>query len=200
MIQRSGKICLLLFLLSGLAKHMVAEESRHAVYVQYANEVINQFDQDMKKELGLVCRGSGGKMPYDVEELDISFIAYQRATIEQARDIEVYVTERFLQAINSNEKIRPFLREYPFTVPRVEVAISFNKPDNSRYTDGSVAYLSVLNGKIFYRSEDPKTENLVDLMNEPYEEALKLVKNNPPKMENSLNPRSLKNIFRNFFQ
>lgn len=149
-------------------------------YEIYVNQIINSFANDMKKEYNITCCGSGGKMPYDVEEIAIKFEAHHRASIEEARKLEVRVTEKFIQAINAHEKIRPFLREYPFKANRAEVAISFKRPDNKLYKDGSVAYVFQVKNTIFYNADKEDAPELIDLMEEPYEEALKIVKGPVP--------------------
>ena len=153
-----------------------AEKYKSPDYVRYANEIISSFAKQIKKEFGLDCESSGGSMPYDVEEISISFAAYQRATIEEARELEVKITEKFVEMINKHEKIRPFLREYPFPSSRTTVAISFHKKNNSRYTDGSVSYVSQVRNNLYYCAEDPNNRyRFIDLKEEPYEEALKIV-------------------------
>lgn len=132
-----------------------ATEYESPVYTQYVAEISSSFSNQMKKEFGIECIGSGGSMPYDVEEISIKFVAYQRTTIEEARALEVKVTERLVQMINAHEKIRPFLKEPPFPYYRTKVGISFYKRNNIPYLDGSVAYVSHVNSKIYYRAENP---------------------------------------------
>ncbi len=156
---------------------MKEKQSKTEDYEIYVNQIIKSFAKDINNEFGLVCIGSGGKMPYDVEEIGIDFMSYHRATIDEARKLEITVTEKFLNAINSNEKIRPFLREYPFTVSRAQVSISFHQPDKRRYSDGSVAFVFQVKDTIFYRSFDEHSSQLIPLHKEPYDEALKIVSN-----------------------
>ena len=167
-----------------------AEEYKSPVYTQYVAEITRSFSEQMKKEFSIDCIGSGGSMPYDVEDISIKFVAYQRATIEEARALEVKVTERLVQMINAHEKIRPFLKENPFPYYRTKVGISFYKRNNSPYLDGSVAYVSQVNSKIYYRAENPDNPDIYNqIKDEPYEEALKIVQNNsekntPPQSKN----------------
>lgn len=144
-------------------------------YEFYVNQIKESFVREMEEQYGLICNGHGGRMPRDVEEISIDFISYHHATVEEARRLEVTVTEKFLNKINNNEKIRPFLREYPFKTNRAEVGISFRKPDNTLYSDGSVGFVYQVNNKIFYRAESEGSPKLIPIMEEPYEEALKIV-------------------------
>lgn len=166
---------LLLLAMALFSCNMKEEKENSSDYVTYVNKLVKAFSKSMKKDHSLVCYGSGGKMPYDVEKISIRFIAYQHATIQEARELEVMVTEKFVKAINSYEPIRKFLREYPFNVPRTDVAISFYKSDNTPYTDDSVAFVTQFNNKISYYSENASNGHLVLLKEEPYEEAFKIV-------------------------
>jgi hypothetical protein len=159
-----------------------AKEDESPIYTQYVAEITRAFSKQIKKEFGLECIGNGGCMPHDVEEISIEFAAYQRATVEQARELEVKITERFVQIINAHQKIKPFLRETPFPSSRTAVGISFYRRNNTRYIDGSVAYVSQVNSKIHYRAENPNNPNVYkQIRNEPYEEALKIVLSNAIK-------------------
>ncbi|MFI5334751.1 MAG: hypothetical protein ACHQT8_06295, partial [Chlamydiales bacterium] len=162
-------VLFLLFFLGGL----VAEESKP--YLKYADQIIHQFEKECVKEFKVVRSGSGGRMSRDVEQISVDFMAYRIATIEEARRLEVTLTEKLLKKINENEKIRPYLREFPFPYSRARVSVSFHKRDNSPNTDGSVAHVFQARNKIVYSGADPKTEDLYDLLEEPYEEALNLV-------------------------
>ncbi len=64
-----------------------AKEDDSPVYTRYVAEITRAFSKQIKKEFGLECEGSGGCMPYDVEEISIEFAACQRATVEQAREL-----------------------------------------------------------------------------------------------------------------
>jgi hypothetical protein len=162
------------------------EKSAH---VKYADELTHSFVRDIEREFGLECVGEGGSMPYDIESISVRFDAYQRATIDQACALEVKITEKLLEAINNNLKIRPYLREYPFTAPRAEVAISFRKLDGTPYTDGIVVgHVFQVRGYIFY-DKRAMNGNLSRLGEEPYAAALKIVQNPHLKLRHDFSRR-----------
>lgn len=166
--------CFLVFLMSSFVPPH--KENKSEDYEVYVNEIVNTFSKEMKKEFGLICIGSGGRMPKNVKQIDVLFITYRKATVEEARVLEVKATEKLLQAINSHQKIRPFLEEYPFQANRARISIAFREPDNSCRTDGSVVYAFQVKNKIYYQAEESITEKRIMLAEEPYEEALKIVK------------------------
>ena len=169
-------IFLMLFSGSNMYSNEKNKKEEEKAYLKYAREIVQTFTNEIRRDFGLCACEDGGRMRNDVEMISVDFIAYQQATIDQARELLIKVHERFLKIINSHEKIRPFLREYPFTQDRARVAIAFyNKKNNYYYRDGSVAFVYHIRGNIFYDKEDPKTEMLEDLHKEPFKEALKKV-------------------------
>lgn len=180
------------FIIRNFAKYMIsflvsmdlvlnAKENESSLYIQYVNEITRDFAKQIKKEFGFECIGSGGSMPFDVEEISIKFGAYQRATIAQARELEVKITEKLVEAVNAHQKIKPFLRENPFPFYRTRVGISFYKKNHNPYMDGSVAYVSLVNNRIYYSAENPLNPYVYkDIKDEPYEEALKIVQKSNP--------------------
>ena len=157
-----------------------AKEFESAIYTQYVGEVTSAFLKEMYKEYGFECGASGGMMPFDVEEISVSLVAYQSATVEQARELEIKTTERFAQIINAHEKIRPFLREYPFPSSQVDVSIAFEKPKKNKTSLGNdVFFVFQAKNKIFYKAKNPDNHYVFKaIKDEPYEEALKIVKAN----------------------
>jgi len=153
-------------------------------YERYVNEIICAFAKQMKEEFDLYCYGDSGTMPYEVEQVGLRFKAYGRATIEEARILNVLITEKFAQAINAKEEIRPFLKEYPFPSGRVTISVSFNSLLDNPYADGNVSYvrhISVLSSSPYknylcYDAENAFTGKSYLLLREPYEEAEKIVR------------------------
>ena len=108
----------LMLLFAFIEMKVNAKEYKSPIYTQYVAEVTSAFLKEIYNEYGFRCGATGGRMPYDVEEILVTLHANQNATVEQARELEVKLTERFVQIINAHEKIRPFLKEYPFPSSR----------------------------------------------------------------------------------
>lgn len=161
-------------------------------YCVYANEVTSLFLNQVHKEYGFICTGSGGSMPYDIEKITVYLTAYRRATIDEARELQVILTENFAQIINSHEKIRPFLREYPFPPTRVDISISFENPKRKKRTplaNNEVTFVFQARNRIFYQADNPKSRYLYDdLKDEPYEEARAIVYKNDSKSKETFLP------------
>ena len=172
----------ILFLV-GFSKINAQERTSH-IYTKYVSEVISAFVKEMHKKYGLVCGASGGQMPDDVAEISVSLTAYRQASIEQARELEVQATERFVQIINAHEKIRPFLREKPFPASRVNVSIAFTKhKDFTPFADNDVEFVCHAKNRLYYLAYDPQNPYVgKDIKDEPYEEALKIVQRAKPDL------------------
>ena len=151
------------------------------VFRLYAREIIDQFAGEMKKEFGLRCQGGSEEGIDDVEEIEVLFEAPKKATIGEARKLEVCATKRLVQIVNAHEKIRPYLVSYPFPADRTHISIHFDSKRNARHPDGSVVGVTHIRDKIYYERRNLLTGDLEYALVEPYEESVRIVEN-PPKI------------------
>ena len=174
-------IIILFTLLSGFKVEATYKQPDH---VKAAKELTYVFARQVEKEFNVSCIGTGGGMPHDVEVIAVDFMSYEVGTVEKAREFIVKTTEKFLTMINENEKIRPFLREYPFKANRAEVSIAYRRrSDNGGRKDGSVIHAFQGRNRIFYyiEKEDGQREKVNE---ESYDDALKIVLENSKKETN----------------
>lgn len=194
------KLIILYMAILSIGSALYSKESKSTEYLKYVNEIVNDFAKHMKIKHKLHCYGSGGSMPTDVEKIEVMFISYAHLGVAEARKLEVAAVEDLLRRINSHEKIRPYLREYPFHPDRVDILISFRTKTDDYPLDGSVALMFLAKNKIFYRAAEMKMsasipfthihgknewtteiipgkleETLVPILDETYEDALKIV-------------------------
>lgn len=150
-------------------------------YGDYMHEIERSFANQMYTEFALLWSGDMNMTREKVKEMGMKFLTYRRATIEEARALELLVIDRFVQAINAHEKIQPFLDISPFSFKRVSISISF-KGINGQIADGNVSYMlnvadlatTPSRNHIVYFSYDPFKDENVKQLAEPYEEALRL--------------------------
>lgn len=132
-------------------------------------------------ENGIKASEVGGKMQGSVEEVGARLNVFYPATKENAREITVFAIESLLKIVNSNEKLRPHLIEYPFTSAKVNMAIDFTNERYSPYFDGkSMVNVLIEGNEVFYyhHQKDPTSNySTVLLEKEPYEQALKRIEN-----------------------
>lgn len=158
---------------------LVFSEKKSSDYIIYADEIEKKFIQEMKEKYDCVCIGSGGSMPQLVESINVVFALTHRATIEEARTLEVSAIERLVEMLNEDERIRPYLAEFPFPAHRVEIAFSFYAPYGGPFMDGSLTRISQIRGKISYRTRHAMKGDYSCLLEESYEEAKKIVESSP---------------------
>lgn len=84
-------------------------------YEGYLKKIIRNFSEDIHDEFNLLCISDGGSMHEKIKEVTLQLVAYKKTTIEKARKLEVILTERLREKINKEEKLRPYLVEYPFS-------------------------------------------------------------------------------------
>lgn len=147
----------------------------YTIEEKYVGEVTREFKKIGAKEFGLSPYATGASMPFDVERISVDFQICKKGSVEQSRDLIVKLTERFTQVINKHEKLRPYLREYPFKPNRINITIIYCDQFSRRNTDGSICRASVgATNKIYYRTEKPNKNSEIYLI-EPYDDAVKIV-------------------------
>lgn len=197
-IVKLGFFIALLSIFSNSVHGNQMQEKKPSAYLQYVDEIIQKCAREIENEFNLVCIGDGGQMPNDIEYIEIMFAAYRKGTFEEARKLEVSCIQKLLKHINEHQKIRPFLRQYPFTSGRIEVCIMFKDPKtNGHFENCIVDSVSSVHDKIYYNKfmtswekpapftnltkykieRDPnkqrKVERLETILEEPFEEAVK---------------------------
>ena len=165
-----SKILILIFFCLGGT--LDASNNDRPKYVEYVKEIRASCIEEVEKSTNLICIGVGSGMPYDVEEISLKFMSHQKPTLEEARKLQVFVTEKLLEKINSHEKIRPFLREYPFKYDRVLVSITYRDKNNAHYDQGITLVFNIRE-QIRYKEAVPKTELFQLFHKETFEEAKK---------------------------
>jgi hypothetical protein len=136
--------------------------------LSYVNEVIREFRKVAVNEYGVFSVGSGAGMPNDVESISVSLTVYKKGVIAEARELIIKLTERFVEIVNKHEKLRPYLREYPFTHLRAQVSFSYCDRNGMKYQDGSIAHVvSGASNKIWYSVSEPNSHMYTDCYVEP---------------------------------
>ena len=94
------------------------------VYEGYIDEVVRGC-----KKFGYRIMGDSGKAPWDVERVGAMFEVPEKVTLQQARALVTKLKKGMSDEVNAHEKIRPYLREYPFSPQRTDIDIEFTKAD-----------------------------------------------------------------------
>ena len=127
-------------------------------------------DIEKEKNLRLSAHGGGvdnqGKKRLATICLSSSTHHY---TIDQARNLIIYCTEKLLTEINKNEKIRAALTQFPFKSENLDIMIFFYEKNGTIKTPPFISFVSIYKEKITYvintSPETRKTETYKTALN-----------------------------------
>jgi len=146
-----NKIIIFFALLTLSSCTKVDESYKPPNYIKYLKEVEYETIQELKKK-GLYISGIGSASMDCISLVDLSFCYEELADISKSRELIVLAVESFLKKINSKEKIRPDLCNYPFNVNNLEMDITLtkNKKVNKRTNSQKVTFVTLKKGEIIY--------------------------------------------------
>lgn len=164
----------------------------HKSHSDLADEQMSCYAKKAYQEKGIVLEGSGGAMMNDIKEFAMSFNCYDHLNLEQTRILMVKVVDEFLQQVNANEKIRPYLHNYPLTVKNVSLMIGFRNHQNQRPPKEYIALAYTHENSIYYSRWEAKLESskFCDRYRESFNDAVKIVmqQENKPELQRLLAP------------
>ena len=145
-----------------------------------SDKITAEVAKKIKEEIGLSLMGTGGGMMRQIHTLAMSFQCYDHLTIDQARELLVYCSEKYLYEINSNEQIRPYLQNYPFKVKNIEIRIFVYKSSEHPVPPGGLSVVTAVNGLLEYETSQPHPPRLKTIHEETYEQALRILSERHP--------------------
>jgi hypothetical protein len=146
-------------------------------HTKEVNRIVNPFLKELEKKGKIYAFGYGGAFMHDVEEIDISLCTKRIVDVEKARLLIVSITEELLKRINTDEGIRPYLHNYPFTNENLSITLNFRDKNDDPMLPPFLTYTGVMYGKVGYALQNLKQPLAVDYVHrETYEEALKIYK------------------------
>jgi hypothetical protein len=151
---------------------------REPNYCQMVDRITKNYLKEVAKPLNLKLSGYGGAMMGDIQSVTLRFLSYEILNVNEARMLYIKMMEEFLIRINQNDKIRPYLHDYPFEIKNIELVIGFDDANGHILGDGHVAHMFIArNNTLYYEAYNPETEKFYTLHKENYGEALKIAQN-----------------------
>jgi len=151
---------------------------READYSKISKDILRNYVKAFACPRRLMLTSQGGAMMDDVQVISLSFLSFDALDIDQARVLYVDMMEELLHRINSHEKIRSHLHNYPFEESNIELMIGFDDQNRHILGDGHVALMFIgKNNTLLYRAYDRVIEQFYSLHTEPYKEARRIVTN-----------------------
>ena len=137
-------------------------------YEKIADKITEKTAKKLKDQKNLVLIGTGGQMMHDIQAMDMSFNYYHEVDLKTARELIIYAINEYLSEINDDEKIRPYLHEYPFTAKNVEIRIFIYGPDRLKLPPEKIYCITSLNGTLEYYT---RSDHYHPICEETYQEA-----------------------------
>jgi hypothetical protein len=155
-------------------------------YITMANRLLSKTAKQLKVEKGLIPIGDMGQMMGNIQAMGLSFQYFHIINLEEARNLLVYASNVFLNNINENKEIRPYLNNYPFTPKNIELVIFLYQSDRNNPTQGSLAVLTLIRGILTYKLAAPDQTTLWPILHEEtYEEGLEIYQNSKNESDDS---------------
>jgi hypothetical protein len=143
-------------------------------YEVIANHITLDTAELLKERYGLNVIGIGGGMMDDIKKMNLSLQSRKPLSINEGRDFIVMCIDTYLDQINSNKKVRPFLNAYPFTIENIEIKIFIDREEGENLAIGRLAVVSTHGRKIKYKVVESEFRN-EEVLSETYEEAREIV-------------------------
>ena len=133
---------------------------------------MNDYATQLRKNEGLFLSGVGGGMINNIDLISMTFVCCRKTSIDEARNLYVQVMQGYLQRINRDEEIRPYLVQYPFTWDNIDLHFLFQETTNQFSSEGVATIFQGKRGEIVYHGYDGK--KLYPLYRETREQAIDL--------------------------
>ena len=121
------------------------------------------------------CGIGGGGYP----KIWLMSLSFQRfgspLTEEEARRLIIASLDDYLIAVNKDEDIRPYLKNYPFTPKNINLGIYNYNPDRTNVYHPYIGTVSIHEGKIGYFTDEPNNLKYYSKKYETYEEAVAIL-------------------------
>ncbi|WP_068466630.1 hypothetical protein [Candidatus Protochlamydia phocaeensis] len=144
--------------------------------------LIKKSGKRIGQKYGLSPSGIGAGGVYGLRLMILDFNRYgEPLTQEEARRLIIACAEEFLTDINSDEPLRPFLLDYPFSPNNISMAIINYDSNGKQIFSPYIGAVALSGGMIMYLTNIPEQLAYKDEFTETYEEALEKLKQEEQK-------------------
>ena len=174
---------LLILLVLGSCTHKWPPDSKYP-HVNKAREIVASTNKNFAKK-GIYEYRKVYSYDSEIGEFDHYYIAtkYCITDIDEARTFFHTFLEEFLEPLNNDERLRPYLKNYPLTWENVDVDIIFVNEKEELFSVPYFSHIGKQGPAIVYELYDPETkearvflaEDLIDQTFYTYSESEGLV-------------------------
>ncbi len=141
------------------------------------SQLANKFERQYKiKPVATNVAMHGGI----VRMLGLDFQVIGPLTKEDIRRLLIKLVQEFLITVNTDEKIRTFLKKYPFTIKNISITLFIDYANGQYVLDPEIGIAGISTAELNYKylDIDPETYiNFKKVDQETYEEALDMLEN-----------------------
>jgi hypothetical protein len=166
------------FLYPNLNAMVMKNNNESPDYAVLSNEIQGNVAKKLAKKYNMHIFGLGSGLADRVNLLGLSFNLLGPLPKDQLREILVDCVEEYLTSINSNEAIRLFLKNYPFTPNEIEIELFLKDKKGYTILYPNISVATSKGGYLRYHMSDDSIGPYKSSEKETYEEALKIVRNN----------------------
>jgi hypothetical protein len=166
-------LILIILLSTATISYFVYNKTSYDDYEKLADKITVSTAKKLKEEKGLILIGTGGRMMEDIEMMSMGFEYHEDVDIDQARKLLIDSAAEYLSKINADEKIRPYLHNYPFTRENIKIEIYFRDTDNTKSSPEKVNIAATSDGRFSYYVRDESS--LRTIKEESYEDAIQAI-------------------------
>ncbi len=134
--------------------------------------ILNDYCKQVRCSKGWTVLGQGRGAPKDKEIVVIMFKSGWRLSLGEARRVFVLETQKLIDRYNS----RPNPCNGSFNIDNLGYSISFQDSSFQYYGEPYMASVACARGIVFYDRINPATGRLDTIFEEPYEEAVRIVR------------------------
>jgi len=118
-------------------------------YYSYSGKLTTKFVKTIEEKYKIHLGGSGGSFNGgSINFISWHFSSNEKITQSDARKMIVMITEGLKQIYDNDIKVRPFLKNYPFTNQNLDLMIGFRS--NDKIIDHNLSLIRLENGMIYY--------------------------------------------------
>ena len=163
------KFVIACFLLISTFGQMFSEFNYHYEIDKIIRKFIREFESQQ-----VYLSGIGGGRRGEINDINLSLECYQNLNLKQARELYLNLLSNIINKINCHSELRPYLHNYPFTYPDVDLMLSFNYDDCQWISRKHVALIFMVKKKdiIVYKTYQKETDKFILINSENITEAL----------------------------
>lgn len=126
-------------------------------YVHLLNCTVNRYIEALEEGNQIHLINKTGQMDDHIHFLGLSFVSEKSVDLATGRRMLLQLIDSFLDAINGDSKLTPFLCPNPFTEDNIEIRVTFTNDCQNPYPQpGTIQYMVFSNGSLTFYEENPR--------------------------------------------